>query len=109
MYAALLDRFLQLLSMNYKDNFNLIKNRNPNMSFMDCFQWFLTTYAHTDEADHEENKATMNMEWHIDDSFPKLARAIDDAILYAQFANAPITNQDAVDAGMRMIMTTDVF
>ncbi len=49
------------------------------------------------------------MEWHIDDDFPKLARTIDDAILYAQFANAPITNQDAVDAGMHMIMNKGVF
>ncbi len=56
MDAAILDRFLQLISMNYKDNFNLIKNRNPNMSFVDCFQWFLTTYAHVDEADREEIK-----------------------------------------------------
>ncbi len=37
MDAALLDRFLQLISKDYKDNFNLIKNRNPNMSFMDCY------------------------------------------------------------------------
>ena len=79
------------------------------MSFMYCYQWFLTTYASADEADRKENKATMNMEWHIDDDFPKLARTIDDAILYAQFANAPITDQDATDAGMRMIMSTGVF
>ncbi len=51
----------------------------------------------------------MNMEWHIDDDFPKPARTIDDAIFYAQFANAPITDQDAVNAGMRMIMSTGVF
>ncbi len=61
MDAALLDSFLQLISTNYKDNFNLIKNRNPNMSFMDCFKWLFTTYVHADEADHEENKATMSM------------------------------------------------
>ena len=48
MAAVLTDWFLHLVSTYYKDNFNLIKNRNPNMSFMDCFQWFLTTYAHAD-------------------------------------------------------------
>ena len=62
MDVTLLDHFLQLVSTIYKDNFNLIKNRNPNMSFMDCFQWFLTTYSHTDKANQKENKATMNME-----------------------------------------------
>ncbi len=65
------------------------------MSFMDCFQWFLTMYAHADEDDREKKKATMNMEWHIDDDFPKLARTINAAILQAQFESAPITDQDA--------------
>ena len=79
------------------------------MSFMECFQWFSTTYAHADEADCDENKATMNMEWHINDDFPKLTRTINDAILYVQFSNAPITDQDAVDAGMRMIISSAMF
>ncbi len=48
--AALLDRFLQLISTNYKADFNLVKNRNLNMSFVDCYQWFLTTYAHADKS-----------------------------------------------------------
>ncbi len=78
------------------------------MSFMDCSQWFLTTYAYTEKAEREEKKATMNMEWHIDNDFPKLARTINDAIWYVQFANAPITDQDVVDAGMQIIMSTGV-
>ncbi len=39
------------------------------MPFVDCFQWLLATYAHADEADCEENKATMNMKWRIDKDF----------------------------------------
>ncbi len=35
--TALHDRFLQLIYVNYKADFNLVKDRNPNMSFMDCY------------------------------------------------------------------------
>ena len=85
-----------------------MKNRNPNTSFMD-YQWFLTKYAHVDDVNRPENKATMQMEWTIKDDFPKLARTIDNAILYAKFANVPIPEQDAVNAGIKMLMSTGVF
>ena len=34
---------------------------------------------------------------------------IDDIILYVQFSNAPITDQDTVDADIKMLMKIGVF
>ncbi len=83
MDTAFLDRFLQLISTNYKTDFKIVKDCNPNMSFMECYQRFLTAYAHTDEANHVENKAFVQLKWTIKDDFPKLAKTIDNDILYA--------------------------
>ncbi len=66
-------------------------------------------YVHTEKDDHAENKATMQMEWQLEDNFSKLARTINGTILYVQFANAPIPEKDAVDSKMKMLMSTGVF
>ena len=46
----------------------------------------------------------MDFEWTIADDFPILAKKIDDCLLYAEFANAPIPNHEAVNAGIKLIM-----
>ena len=38
-----------------------------------------------------------------------LAKKINNCLLYAQFAEAPIPNHEAVDAGMKLIMRTGLF
>ena len=79
------------------------------MSFMDCYQQFSTTYAHADKANHAEIKATMQMKQTIKDDFLKLAKTTNNAILYTKFAQAPIPEQDAVDIGIKMLMSTGLF
>ena len=50
----------------------------------------LAAYAHADKNNRMENKGSIQLEWTMGGNFPKLAKPIDDAILYAQFAQAPI-------------------
>ncbi len=70
---------------------------------------FLTAYAHTWEADHAENKSSMQLEWTIKNGFPKLAKTIDNAILYTHYVQAPIPNNDAVDTIIKMLMSNCLF
>ncbi len=59
MDVALLNRFLQLVLTNYKEDFKLVKNRNLNILFIKCYQLFLTTHARAEKSDQAENKASI--------------------------------------------------
>ena len=51
----------------------------------------------------------MEFEWTIADDFLMLAKKINNCLLYAEFAEAPIPNHKAVGAGMKLIMQTGLF
>ena len=60
MDQVLVNKLLQLIQSNYKAEFNLQLQMNPNMEFGDVFQYFVTKYSHVDKYDCAKNKATMN-------------------------------------------------
>ena len=70
MDKALTDRLLQLTPSEYKQEFTLRLQTEPNMRFQDAFQYFVTRYTQADEHDRSENKATMDWDWTINDNFP---------------------------------------
>ena len=51
----------------------------------------------------------MDFDCTIADNFPILAKKFVDCLFYAEFADAPIPNHKAVDAGMKLIMQTGLF
>ena len=109
MDKALTDRLLQLIPSEYKQEFTLRLQTEPNMRFQDAFQYFVTRYAQADEHDRSENKATMEWDWTINDDFPVIVKRLDDAVLFAAFAESPIPDHEVVDAGMKLLMKTGLF
>ena len=51
----------------------------------------------------------MEWDWTIKDDFATITRRIDDAVLFVEFLQAPISNHKVVDAGMKLLMKTGLF
>ena len=51
----------------------------------------------------------MQLEWTIKDDFPKFAKNIENVILYAQFEQALIPEQDTVNVEIKILMSTGLF
>ena len=109
MMSSLIDRFLSLIDLTYKSDFENHRISNPNITFRDCFHWFITQYGDTNELDREENKARMKKDWTLQDGWENLRRQIEEGQLFAQFAQSPMTDQDIVDTALIVIMKTGLF
>ena len=109
MNSALTDRFLSLISMIARAEFEKTRYGNPNQTFQNTFQWFLLRYATSDENDREANKQSMNRDWIIQQGFQTLVQQIEDGIEYATFASHPIPDQDVVNIAMRVLMRQGLF
>ena len=109
MNKALTEEFLALVSSLYTKEFRAARIGNPNMSFRDVFQQFLTLYGESDENDRKLNKDRMEMDWHPNDGIQKLISNIADGIEYAHFARQAIPDAEAIDIGIRVIMRCGLF
>ena len=109
MEAALIERLLQLIPDNYKKDFLSAYQREPNMTFQRAFRWFYNRYGEANETDREENRKAMDFEWSIADDFPVIADRIDAASRFGTYADAPIPDQDLVDAGCRILLRSGQF
>ena len=74
------------------------------MEFQRAFRWFYNRYGAANETDREENRKAMDFEWTIADNFPVIADRINAASRFGTYADAPIPDQDLVDAGSRIIL-----
>ena len=109
MMSSLIDRFLSLINLTYKSDFENYRISYPNITFRDCFHWFIKQYGDTNELDREENKSRMKKEWTLQDGWENLRRQIEEGQLYAQFAQRPMTDKDIVDTALIVIMKTCLF
>ena len=62
MNLALVDRFLSLISLIFKSNYEDDCMRNPKKSFTDCVQYFINHFGATIENKREANKEMMKAE-----------------------------------------------
>ena len=97
MNKSLTEEFLSLVSPLYTEEFKKARIGNPNISFRDVFQQFLSLYGESDETDRKENKDRMEAEWHPNDGIQRLISQIADGIEYAHFAGQAIP--DAARSG----------
>ena len=104
MNKALTKEFLALVSHLYTKEFKTTHIGNPNMSFRDVFHTFLEHYGEADKNNHKLNKDRMEVDWHPNDGLQKLISNIADGIRYDHFADQPITDAEAIDIGIRVIM-----
>ena len=109
MNAALIDRFLYLLTPTYRAEFADARIANPNMTFQNAFHFFNEKYGTSTEVDREENKSKMKQQWQPQDGFEKLIRQIEDGVLYAYFSDYPINDKDIVDMAITHILKTGIF
>ena len=109
MNKSLTEEFLSLVSPLYTEEFKKARIGNPNISFRDVFQQFLSLYGESDETDRKENKDRMEAEWHPNDGIQRLISQIADGIEYAHFAGQAIPDAEAIDIGIRVVMKCGLF
>jgi len=109
MNKSLTEEFLSLVPQLYTKEFKSARLGNPNLSFRDVFQQFLTLYGESDENDRKTNKDRMETNWHPNDGIQTLISQIADGIEYAHFADQPIQDAEAIDIGIRAIMRCGLF
>ena len=109
MNSALVDRFLSLISLIFKSNYEEYRMSNPEESFRDCVQYFINHFGATIENKQEANKEMMKAEWGIHQEWEALKKQIEDDITYASFAQHLIPDKEVVDIAMKVIMHTGLF
>jgi hypothetical protein len=63
MNSALIDAFLDLVLVAFKQSYEQIRMENPNSVFCKMFAWFVAKYRRTSADDREANHTTMALEW----------------------------------------------
>ena len=106
MNGALIKRLLQIIPTDYKTDFKVELAEVPNMTFQNAFLWFHNRYGMADENDRDDNRKAMDFEWTIDDNFPALSRRLDECLLYSAYLDMPYSNDEMVDAALRIILRT---
>ena len=109
MMSSLIDRFLSLIDLTYKSDFENHRISNPNITFRECFHWFIERYGDVNELDRDENKSRMKKAWTLQDGWENLRRQMEDGQLYAQFAQSPISEKEVVDIALLVIMKVGLF
>ena len=94
---ALTEEFLALMPSLYTEEFKKTRTGNPNISFRDVFQQFLTLYGESDKNDRKANEDRMEAEYHPNDGIQQLISQIADGIEYAHFAHQAISDAEAID------------
>ena len=114
MMSSLTDLFLSLIPLTYKSDFENYRINNPNTTFRDCFQWFITRYDEINELDRDENNFRMKKDWTLQDGCGIIYIAKSKRTNYmpyasAKFAQSGMTEQDIVDIALIVIMKTGLF
>jgi hypothetical protein len=83
MNAALTDVFLNALSSQVCTSFQQRCLREPNIVFVNMFEWFVGHYGKMAAKDHDANRLRMTTNWHPADGFDTLALHLFTGAAYA--------------------------
>jgi hypothetical protein len=75
MTAALIDAFLDLIPIAFKQAYEQKRMEDPNAIFHEMFDWFVFKYGRTSAEDREANRTVMASEWHPSMGLSCLSRA----------------------------------
>ena len=103
MNAALTDVFLDAVSLGVRAAFQQRRLREPNIVFVDMFEWFAQHYGTTTAEDRDANRQRMAADWHPGDGFDALTLRLFTGAAYANATGYPIVDRDIVDIGIRVI------
>ena len=109
MDGALVHRFLSLLPPGKKKEYEKRKLSNPNESYIQCLAWFSSRYGNTSEPEREENHNQMKADWNLHDGWQSLQEQVEEGQLFAALTNAAISDVDAVDIAVSVLMKTVMF
>ena len=109
MNKAFTEEVLALVLPLYTKEFKAARIGNPKMSLRNVFQQFFTVYGESDKNDRKLNKDCMETNWHPNDGIQKLISNIADGIEYTHFARQAITDVEAIDIGICVIMPCSLF
>jgi hypothetical protein len=103
MNAALINAFLDLIPVAFKQAYEQKRMENPNAVLREMFDWFVFKYGHTSAEDHEVNRTVMASEWHPSMGFELLAVHLFCGATFANLAKYPINGDDIVDIGIHVL------
>ena len=109
MNTALIDAFLDLIPVTFKQSYEQIRMENPNSVFREMFAWFVTKYGRTSAEDRAANRNAIALEWHPAQGFELLVARLFQGATFKNLAKYPILDNDIVDIGIRVLHRTGLF
>ena len=103
MNAALIDVFLNAVSVEVRAAFQQWRLREPNIVFVDMFEWFAQHYGTLTAEDRDANCQRMATNWHSGDGFDALTLRLFTGVAYANATGYPIVNRNIVDIVIHVI------
>ncbi len=109
MNTALINTLLSLITMAFKILYKQEQMMDPNAVFCQCFDWFIVKYGCTLAEDCKTNHMAMAANWHPSMGFEVLTLHLFHGVTFASLSGHPITNNDTVDIGVRVLNRTGLF
>jgi hypothetical protein len=110
MNTALINTFLDLIPVAFKQSYEQIWMENPSSVFHKMFAWFVAKYSCTSADSSEANHIAMALEWHPLQGFELLLVAcLFRGATFANLAKHPIPDHDIIDIDIRIIHQTGLF
>jgi hypothetical protein len=103
MNAALTDVFLSLLSTSVRASYQQRRLQQPNIIFVELFDWFVAQYGTTTAKDRDANQQWMAADWHPADGFDALTLRLFTGAAYGDACRYPISDRDVIDIGICVI------
>ena len=83
--------------------------RNPGVTFIKVFNYFMEQYGSTVEDDRLENEGRILTEWHPTQGFHILVNQLEEGIIFGQIIRTPVMNARAVNIGLVCIKRCGLF
>jgi hypothetical protein len=99
MNSTLIDAFLDLVLVAFKQSYKQTRIENLNSVFCKMIAWFVMKYGRTSADNREANCTTMALEWHPSQGFKLLVARLFQGAIFAKLAKHPIPNNNIVDIG----------
>jgi hypothetical protein len=109
MNSTLIDTFLDLVPVAFKQSYKQIRMENPNSVFCEMFAWFVAKYGHTSADNCEANHTTMALEWHPPQGLELLVAHLFRGATFTNLAKHPIPDNDIVNIDICIIHQTGLF
>jgi len=109
MNAALTNVFLDALSSQEHTSFQQRCLQEPNIVFVDMFEWFVGHYGKTTAKDRNANRLCMAADWHPTDGFETLALCLFTGAAYAGCTRYTMANRNILDIGLHVIMRSSMY